>query len=529
MSDARCVAVAPTLALAASHYRAGHFAAAEAVCRHLIGIDADRADAAHLLGVLLLERDAPAEAQIWLRLSVELADSNAQAWDNLGRACLGAERPRDAIAAFETVMRRAGASAERLVNLGNALLNAGDVEAAIEKFRTALILEPLLPQARFNLARALQRLGRSAEAEAELRPVLPLAPPDKQGIVIDLLAHSLSAQGRYQEAVALLSEHLANHPDAYSTRWNRALAHLTLGAFGPGWLDYECRWLVDTHTPAPDRHAVLDVTQVAGQRVLIVAEQGMGDCIQFARYGPLLGARGAEVWLSVPRELVWVCRTLSGVRGVVATGDPVPPPDLVVSMLSLPLAFGTRLESIPASARYLAVPPHARAVWAGRVRVGAGPQIGIVWVGSAFSAERASVGLSLLGPLLMGPRAVFHAVVRDVSSEDDALLRTMPDIRRYDGLIHDFADSAAILAQLDLVITIDTALAHLAGALGIPVWVMLPFDPDWRWLIGRDDSPWYPRMRLFRQAEPGDWSDVIERVRVALVHFLSDDDHTLYG
>lgn len=479
--------------------------------------------------MLLLERDAPAEARVWLRLSVDLADTNAQAWDNLGRACLGVERAREAITAFETAIRLAGVSADRLVNLGNALLNAGDAEGAIARFQIALVLEPLLPRARFNLARALDRLGRPEEAEAELRLVLPVAPRDKAGIVVDLLAHSLTHQGRYQEAVALLSEHLASQPDAHSSRWNRALAHLILGAFEPGWADYECRWLVDAHTPAPTGHAVLDVTLVSGRRVLVVAEQGMGDCIQFVRYASLLGSCGAEVWLSVPKALVWVCRTLSGVRGVVATGDPVPPPDHIVSMLSLPLAFGTRLESIPAQARYLGVPPHARAVWAERVRVGGGPRVGVVWVGSAFSAERSSVPLSLLRSLMLGSHVVFHALARDVSPEDEALLRSMPDIRRYDGLVHDFADSAAILAQLDLVITIDTALAHLAGALGIPSWVMLPFDPDWRWLIGRDDSPWYPSMRLFRQAEPGGWPDVIERVRVALTRWKPVEEYAPYG
>lgn len=143
---------------------------------------------------------------------------------------------------------------------------------------------------------------------------------------------------------------------------------MSLGDFVAGWPDYESRWLVAAHMPAPVRHAVLDVTQVSGRRLLVVAEQGMGDCIQFVRYAPLLAHRGAEVWLSVPQALVWMCRTLAGVRGVVASGDPVPPADHVISMLSLPLAFGTRLDSIPRWDRYLAVPPHARAAWAGRMR-----------------------------------------------------------------------------------------------------------------------------------------------------------------
>lgn len=325
-------------------------------------------------------------------------------------------------------------------------------------------------------------------------------------LVVNTLGRVLSQQGRYAEAVALADGRLGQHQENHRTRWNRGLARLILGDFHGGWADYEARWLVPEHTPAPPGHQVLDPDQLRGRRVLVVAEQGMGDCIQFARYVPLLAERGAEVWLSVPAELVWLCRSLAGVRGVVAFGDPTPPPDRVTAMMSLPLAFGTTLATIPFPSGYLSAPVHARARWAAMAGSAGRPRIGLVWRGSAASAARSAVPLESLAPLLSVPDVAFHALVPAPTPAERSVLSGVRDMRLPIGKSDDFADTAAVIETLDLVITIDTAVAHLAGALGRPVWVMLPFDPDWRWLTGRGDTPWYDSARLFRQGQPHDWA-----------------------
>jgi len=509
------------LADAARLYQAGALAPAETVCRHLITTPSDRFDSTHLLGVLLLARDSPAEAVVWLDLAAGMRPDNAQVWDNLGLACLAAGRGEQAVAAFETAIRLGGETPDRNVNLGNALLRVDRVDAALARFQAALAQAPTHLPAWFNLGRAWERLGRLDDAEQALHRVLPLAPPDRAALVVNALGRVLSQLGRYAAAIALANDLLDRFPLEHRTRWNRGLARLIQGDLDGGWADYEARWLVPEHTPAPRGHQVLDPDHIGGQRVLVVAEQGMGDCIQFARYAPLLAQLGAEVWLSVPADLVWLCRTLAGVRGVVAFGDPTPPPDLVTAMMSLPLAFRTNLATVPTARGYLAAPAHARARWSGMARTDGPPRIGLAWRGSAASAARSAVPLALLRPLLSIPGVAYHALVRDPTPAERLVLASVPGMRMPIDASHDFADTAAVIETLDLVITIDTAVAHLAGALGRPVWVMLPFDPDWRWLTARADTPWYDSARLFRQVRPGDWPSVVDGVHQAVLAWLT--------
>ena len=509
----------PGLDDAAACYRAGDVAAAEAICRQLIPADPLAADAAHLLGVLLHQRDRPAEALAWLAYARDRLPGNAQLQDNLGLCLMALDRHQDAIAAFRTAIRLAGATADRLSNLAIARRQAGEVEAAIGHGTAGLALSPLHAPARFNLALALQQAGRLPEAQAALQALLTVAPPDRVGQVANALAGVLGAQGRHDDAERMLDLALRATPGSALFRWNRALLLLTTGRLAEGFAAYEVRWDVAEHTPAPAGHQVLDPDRVAGRRVLVVGEQGLGDSVQFVRYASLLAGRGAEVWLSVPPPLVWLFRDIAGVRGVVGTGDPTPPPDLVTAMLSLPLAFGTRLETIPAPRRYLSAPPGSRAAWAERLGDTGARRIGVAWIGSQASAARSAMPLDALEGLLemgAGGGMEIHSLVRDPSPADAALLARYPAVRSHGPALRDLGDTAALIERLDLVITIDTAVAHVAGALGRPCWVMLPFTADWRWLTGRADSPWYPSMRLFRQPRAGDWASVVAAVRAAV-------------
>ena len=497
-------------------FQAGNHPAAERACRTILALDPAHFDALHLLGVLCSLRAAPSEAIVWLQRAFGLHPRHPQLLENLGTARLDAQQTDAAITAFEEHLASTAPTPGALNNLGNALLLADRPNEAVARFQAALTLAPDFAPARFNLGRALEAVGAFTDAEAALRAVLPLAPADRLPQVINQLGRVLCAQGRYREALDLTDALLRDRPAEHATRWNQSLTRLLIGDFARGWREYEHRWDVPAHSPPPERHTVLDLSAIRGKRVRVVAEQGLGDSIQFARYAPLLAEMGAEVWLSVPPPLIWLFRTLRGVRGVVGTDDPAPPADLTTSMLSLPLAFGTSLDSIPAETPYLHVPPHARIAWAERIGALRGIHVGVVWSGSRASAPRSAIPVRLLAPVLARVGITFHCLQREITPEDRAAISGAGTMVLHDAELHDFADTAALLAAMDLVITIDTSVAHLAAAMGRPTWIMIPFDPDWRWLLACAGSPWYPSVRLFRQPGPGDWISVVKAVGTAL-------------
>jgi tetratricopeptide (TPR) repeat protein len=507
-----------SFAQAGAFYRVGAFTDAERVCRALLGTNADGFDPAFMLGVLRLKRRAVLEAIVWLRHAVALRPHDALVRDNLALALIEGEHGAEAIVETNAAMLFAGPTAERLNTLGIAYLADHQPEAALAAIDRARAMDPALLAARFTRGRALIALHRFAEAEAETRALLPLAPPDRRSLVMRQLARAIAEDGRWAESWAVGQAHLAVEPDDVEMHWNMALVGLVEGRMPVAWRHYEYRWRVGHHTPAPAGHMVVDPDRVAGKRVLVTDEQGIGDVIQFVRYAALLADRGAEVWLAVPPALVSLFATLRGPRGVVATHDPRPPPDQVCSVMSLPLAFGTDLTTIPAAIPYLDVPFATRARW-GSFEVGdERPRIGLVWSGSAASAARSAMPAALLAPLAERfPGASFHCLQRDIAPADRSMLAL---ITTHDTRLVDFADTAALIARMDLVISIDTAVAHLAGALGKPVWTLLAFEADWRWLLDRDDSPWYPTMRLFRQTAHGDWPGVVARVQAALAAWL---------
>jgi hypothetical protein len=253
----------------------------------------------------------------------------------------------------------------------------------------------------------------------------------------------------------------------------------------------------------------------AGTRILLTCEQGHGDLFQFARYAPLLARRGARVALQIYVEQKALMQTLEGVETVVAREEPEPPADIVTPLLSMPLVFGTRLGSIPAAVPYLHVPPASMAVWQQRLGPRTRPRIGLAWWGSQHIAKR-SVPIEALRPVLSLPGIEFHALQKEFSPAQRDCLAAHPLVTDHSDELDTYADTAALIALSDLVVTIDTSVAHLAGALGRPVWVMLPYSADWRWLLERSDSPWYPTARLFRQHRRGVWDDVVADVAQAL-------------
>ena len=324
------------------------------------------------------------------------------------------------------------------------------------------------------------------------------------------LGSALQRQGLYAEALACYGRALALKPDYAEAHLNRSLALLLTGEFDEGWQEYEWRFAVARYDRKFDQ-PLWSGEPLAGASILIHAEQGFGDTLQFVRYIPAVAERGGRVVLEVPESLVRLARTVAGASEVVAAGDPLPGFDCHCPLLSLPRVFKTNLATIPNAVPYLRVPAEASAGWAERIPTTPGPRVGIVWAGTTVGA----IDLRLLQPLWEVDGVSWFSLQvgersGDISSLDGVKIADLSP------WLADFAETAAAVCRLDLVISVDTSVAHLAGALGRPTWLLLRYPPEWRWLLEREDSPWYPTARLFRQRKEGDWPCVAREVAAAL-------------
>ena len=487
---------------AARLYAARDFPAAEVVCRTIVQDDPTHFDALHLLGVLLTRQDRPQEALIWLRRAQAEWPDHTLLLVNLGNALIAANTYH------EVLDLPPSGDAAALNNLGLAHRGLGQQQEAEQAFRQATQSRWDHAPAWFNLATTLTKRGRPEESLAASRTALRVAPLDtpvaRLAEVTNGMVHALAALGRPLEAVAECRSFLKRHPNQPTVTWNMSLCLLVLGEFEEGWRAYEHRFDVPAHDRRPDGAVVLDPARVAGKRVLILTEQGRGDMLQFIRYAPLLTARGAIVCVQTYPDLVPLLGAMPGVAMVVGMDDPRPDADLVTSVMSLPLAFGIHPANVP----YLRVPPDRQPIaLAPRIR----PRVGVAWSGSVHSHDRSAMPAEILAPLLAQTDFEFHCLQPEITDADQTWLdANQPAIQRH--TLADFADTAALIQQMDTVVTIDTAVAHLAGALAKPVNVMLPFNPDWRWMSERTDSPWYPTARLFRQPAPGAWKAVVQAV-----------------
>jgi Flp pilus assembly protein TadD len=401
-------------------------------------------------------------------------------------------------------------------DLGVALKEQGQIEAAVGCYRRALALQPDYPGAHNNLGNALRGLGRLDEAVASLRAAVALQPDYAEAH--NNLGIAWQRQGRLDAAIDCYRRSLALNPDIPEVHNNLAMALLARGDLAAGWAEYEWRWKTRQLAAGWRDFARPQWAgePADGRTLLIHAEQGFGDTLQFCRYAPLAAARGLRVVLEVQPPLVRLLRGLPGIDRVVAHGEALPDFDLHCPMLSLPLAFGTTLGSIPADVPYLHADAAQAAAWGTRVAAaGEGVRIGLAWAGNPSEQtpaggaldRRRSIDPGRLAPFFAVPGLRFFSLQKDgpAAPADFALTDVMPEMG-------DFADTAALVANLDLVVSVDTAVAHLAAALGKPVWLLDRFDPDWRWLFGRRDSPWYPTLRIYRQPRPGDWDSVLADV-----------------
>jgi Tfp pilus assembly protein PilF len=509
-----------TIDQAARYYAARDLGQAADVCLEIIRGDPLHFDALHLLGVVCTNQGQHADGISYLLRAAALQSNNGRLWANMGAAFGAVQRFDKAVDAYRRALALNYRDAGVLNNMGLALQGLQRRQEALDTLRDALALDPANDPALYNLARAQVALGNLAEGEAEFRRLqarlAPDAPVERIAEVTNELARVVADQGRTEDSLEILRIAAAQRPDIVSFRWHEALLLLQLGRFKEGWAVYETRWDAPGHDRAHPDYGVLDLHRVAGQRVLVKVEQGRGDVIQFLRYIRPLAGRGARVRLSVYQDLVPLALEMADAELVLGPEDDEAEYDLLTAVMSLPLAFDTAIATIPAKVPYLRAP----AARIGRMRHHLGaksaPRIGLIWSGSPASLARSAMPPAALEPLLCRPGVQFHCLQKDIRAEDRGWLEHSGAITTHETMLRDFGDTAALIEAMDLVISIDTAVAHLAGALAKPVWIMLPFNPDWRWLLGRDDSPWYPTARLFRQPAPGDWDAVVRSVAACL-------------
>jgi Tetratricopeptide repeat len=402
-----------------------------------------------------------------------------------------------------------------LVNRGNVLIRLKRAAEALESYDTALALEPDHAAGLTDRGIALTLLDRFDEALACHDRALSLQPSLIAGHINR--GNTLGCLARFEEALACYDDALALDPDHAEAQFNASLTRLGLGDFREGWAQYESRWRKKGikwqpwEFPQPQWDGKEDLH---GKTMLLVAEQGMGDTIQFIRYVPLVAALGARIVVGVQRPLKRLMATVPGIADVRSEGDELPEFDMHCPLLTLPRWFETDLSNIPSTFPYLLpLPEHIRK-WHGRLPQNNRLRVGIVWAGnSAHGNDRnRSMPLEKFAPLLSVPGVDFISVQREVNAAQAEILDAH-GVVRFGHEFMDFADTAAIVAMLDLLISVDTSVAHLAGAMGKAVGLLIPFAPDWRWLCDRSDTKWYPSMRIFRQRAPSDWDELIDRVR----------------
>jgi tetratricopeptide (TPR) repeat protein len=540
------------LALAREHFESGRIEYAERICREISPGDPEFAGALHLRGLVARRRGRTDEAALLIQQAIGVGAAPAHLHFTLGDLLHELGRREEALECFRRGFERNPGHPQAHNNLGNLLKSLGRLDDAVRSYRRALALKPEYMLAHYNLANSLKLQGHLEEAVASFQRALAIDPAyaptlnnlgntlvalgrleeaveffrralDVQPHLADAhnnLAGALAELGHFDEAVACFEQAITLDPGFPDAHYNLGLALLRLGRYESGWNEYEWRWKCRAFPTPPRRYRQPQWAgeDIAGKTILLYLEQGNGDGIQFVRYVPLVAARGARVLLETRRLVARLFEPFTQWAELVEADGRLPPFDLHCPLLSLPRAFRTTSDSIPRAVPYLTPDPKLTDAWQARIPPTPGKlRVGLVWGGNLKQASESKrgVGIEPCLPLFQTPGTIWFSLQVGPQAPDicKAPAGAITDLS--DGL-DDFADTAAAITNLDLVITSDTAVAHLAGAMNRPVWVMLRYCPDWRWLLERTDSPWYPGMRLFRQPRRGDWNAVVAEVQAAL-------------
>jgi tetratricopeptide (TPR) repeat protein len=557
-----------TLQNAYTLHQQGQLAQAEILYNQILQLEPTHFDALHLYGVLASQCVKPQLAVDLISKAIQTNPNNAAAYANLGMALQNLNRNEEALANYDLSLLIDPANAQVFFSLGNVLRSLGRNEEAVVCYRRALEINPdyvaalnnqgvvlhylkryeeslksyeqalfIAPdnaEAFYNRGNVLRALNRHEQAVASYDSVLQLRPDHPE--VLNNRGNALRALNRLNDALASYQRALQIAPDYADAHWNASLCRLLAGDFDSGWQEYEWRWQSELRNDKRDfaQPLWLGEKSLHNKTILLHAEQGYGDTLQFCRYVSEIRSLGAKIIFEVQPALKRLLSCLSDTATIFARGEALPEFDFHCSLLSLPLAIATNLNTIPADNPYISSDPQLVAGWEKNLGAKTKPRVGLVWSGSAEHENDSNRSIPLPELIkLLGAQAGFYALHKEVRDADRIILQDHADRQKrtdlacseivlVDDKLQDFADTAALIALMDIVITVDISVAHLAAAMGKPVWILLPFSPDWRWLLEREDSPWYPTARLFRQAAIGDWAGVVERVKLELQsHFAS--------
>ncbi len=536
-------------------HQAGQLSQAEALYRAILESHPDHAGSLTMLGMLLSDSGRADEAIETIGKALALHPEMVEAHINLGSALRRIGRGDEAVASFRRAIALAPAALNAHFNLGNALMDLDRSAEAAECYREAVRLAPEMAECHYGLGRALRLTGQFEEAIAALRQAIALRAD--HAAAYDALGSVACDLGQWPQAIAFHGEAIRLDPQGggYHTnlgialynsgellaaegcfRWaiglreDDVLAHFNLaaillrtGRLAQGWQEYEWRRRLAGFPPLNTTRPEWQGEPLDGKTILLYGEQGLGDTLQFARYAVMASEAGARVVLAVQPALVGLLRSVPGVTATVALGETTTA-DCHLPLLSAPRVFGTEVSTIPAPVPYITADPGAAARWGERLAGAEGLKVGLVWAGDPRPGDRGanlvdrrrSLRLEQFAPLGAIPGVTLVSLQKGTPA---AQIKSAPEGLRLIDLmdeVRDFGDTAALVANLDLVICVDTSVAHLVGAMGKPVWILSRFDGCWRWLLDRDDSPWYPSARLFRQITPGDWTDTVAEVAAAL-------------
>jgi len=549
-SDRDC---ATLLRQAISLHRAGRLPEARRCYLRILAVDPRHFEALHLLATLHSQAGRHAEALVLFEQAIRIDDTRPELFSNRGNALKELQRFDEALASYDVAIRLKPDYAEAYFNRGNVLKEVASFDAALMSYADATRLKAHYVEALKNQGVTLQKMERFEASLAIFTRAFCLKPDDAESI--NNMGTALQSLGRHEEAIKHYELAIAidlNYSDAFynrgislhrtkriqealssyqevarlkpgdtNTHWNQSLALMLLGNLREGWRFYESRLNKDDmraeYYEGPEL-AWRGQTDISGKRLFIHAEQGLGDIIQFARYLPRLDTFGAEVIFQTPPSLMSVMSTLRTQVSLISTDASLPPFDAYCPLMSLPYVFKTSLNSIPADTPYLFANDKKTAACILRLGRKRALRVGLVWSGSVRHSNDSSRSLPLkeLCPILDLP-IEWHSLQQEYRPSDLKTLEELSSIHRHEPHLRDFSDTAALVACMDLVISVDTSVAHLAGAMNKSVWVLLPHVPDFRWLLERHDSPWYPSARLFRQQRPGDWKSIVGELHHELI------------
>jgi Tfp pilus assembly protein PilF len=499
-------------------------AEAENVYRQILALAPNNVMVLNYLGICVGDANRLPEARDVFQRAVEIDPSHVDAWGNLSLACERLEDWDRAIAARRRAIELRPDSAEHWHRLGTCLGKKGDLPRAIESLRKSLQLDPNVQGTHHDLVMALCRDNQlDAAEEAVFSRIRATGKVNAE--TVRVLADGIKAAGRFEDATEIWRRAVEADPLCTEARGQWAMCLISLGDYANGWLQYESRWDCETFSDNVRRDLGrqwgVEPTgrpDVAGKTILLYCEQGIGDTIQFVRYAELLARRGARILVHCPWPLKSLLEKSAGVRLAYGITEEVPSYHWHIPMMSLPLALGTTIQTVPAEIPYLGVDPSRRKSWLARVQPATPPgtklRVGLAWAGNPKHKNdvNRSIHPQLFTSLAQAQNVAFFNLQKSNENQKAEIAPPIPRLVDFTASLHDFADTAALVEHLDLVISADTAVVHLAGALGKPVWTLLPFVPDFRWGLRGAQTPWYPTMRLYRQTSFGNWPGVIDEV-----------------